>query len=373
MAEEWLLCIGAGPHQTAVLRRAREMGLRTLAVDLNPNAPGRELADAFICHSAWDAGGIYEKLSADLRAGIRGVVTQAARGCTVTAPLLAQRLGLPHLNPETAALFLDKERALRRYNASIRSYSSAGEIPAVTSLPCVVKFLSTSGGLGNHLVQTNNDLERLASLKGEVVVEPFVDGRHLGIIGLACADKVKIYGIIERVLRHDMTIDYAVFPALLDAADIEKLLPYARLVLTTSGLDFGPFQVELILADEGHIHFVELEPSILGSYISEWMIPAASENDMIEDAICLAMGQAVDFEVLPSAGIAINKYYYADDPLIQCGGPFPESFRFYGSNGVLPADSRQYVANELVYVESFEPVEDMMPVFPESSELPGRS
>ena len=40
-----VLVVGAGRYQRAVIRRARELGLRVVAVDRNPDAPGLRLAD----------------------------------------------------------------------------------------------------------------------------------------------------------------------------------------------------------------------------------------------------------------------------------------------------------------------------------------
>ena len=40
-----VLVVGAGRYQRAVIRRARELGLRVVAVDRNPDAPGLRMAD----------------------------------------------------------------------------------------------------------------------------------------------------------------------------------------------------------------------------------------------------------------------------------------------------------------------------------------
>ena len=190
---------------------------------------------------------------------------------------------------------LEKERALRTFNHSNSVlYSDACEIPDIVELPCVVKQLTTSGGLGNHIAHTKTELQHVKANGGQVIVEPFIHGRHLGIIGIKDDHRIYFYGIVERFLKPDMTMDRIVFPALLHVETVDELTDFTRYVLNTSGFDFGPFQLEVIFQSDGHIHFVELEPSILGSYISEWMIPAAGCRNMIADAINLATNNPIE-------------------------------------------------------------------------------
>jgi len=356
----WLLCIGAGQHQTAVLRQAREMGFSTLAVDLNPMAPGRQAADAFLCHSAWDADGIIKKLPKEIISDIRGVVTQAARGCTLTAARLGEWLELPHLNPETAALFLDKERALRTFNGSnALVFEDANLIPHDLELPFVVKGLTSSGGLGNHFVRTHKELQQLKLITGRVVVEPFFEGRHLGVVGIQHGALLHVYGIVERYLKPNLAVSHAAFPASLDLASVEQLTDYSRHVLNKTNFNFGPFQLELILQPGGSIHFIELEPSILGSYISEWMIPVTGCGNMIADSINLATGNPVKVTNQLPQRVAYNKFYYSGDPFIQHGGPWPDELRLYGDT-LHPSNPRQYVANALVSADSIHAAESQI-------------
>ena len=352
--------MGAGQHQTAVLRQGREMGFSTLAVDLNPMAPGRLVADAFLCHSAWDADGIINNLPKEIIPDIRGVVTQAARGCTLTAARLGEWLELPHLNPKAAALFLDKERALRTFNESnTLVFEDANSIPHDLEVPFVVKGLTSSGGLGNHFVRTHGELQQLTSITGRVVVEPFVDGRHLGVVGMQQGESLHVYGIIERFLKPNLAVDHAVFPASLDLKSVEQLTGYTKNVLNKAGFNFGAFQLELIFQQDGSIHFIELEPSILGSYISEWMIPAAGCGNMIADAINLSTGNPVEMTNQLPHRITYNKFYYSGDPFIQQGGPWPDELRLYGDT-LHPCDPRQYVANALVSADSIHAAESQI-------------
>ncbi|MBX2818775.1 MAG: hypothetical protein KTR29_03810 [Rhodothermaceae bacterium] len=353
----WLLSIGAGQHQQSVLIEARALGYQTLAVDINPDAFARSLADAFICHSAWDAKGILARLPESIRPHIKGVVTQAARGCTVTTAQLGKWLGVPHLNPSVADFFLDKQRALKRFNTTrTYTFASIDKIPESMGVPFVIKQLSTSGGLGNYLVHSRQDLEHFRHLKGEFVVEPFIVGRHFGLVGISDGVHVKFYGAVERRLRTNMTLDHAFFPADLDDAQA-KVIRFANRVLQESGFNLGPFQLEFILQSDSQCHFIELEPSVLGSYISEWMIPTAGAGNMIEDSIRVATGEPIDFNSSTPQGIAFSKYYYPEDPYISQQQGRHKAFKQYGDGDLIDIDSRQYVGNALIYADTLQQAE----------------
>ena len=91
MRGKTVLFIGAGRHQRRAIERVQELGVRVVAVDGNPDAPGLQLADAGEAVDFTDV----EAVAAVGRAhSVDGVMTVAAgrtdngkstRGCTTTA------------------------------------------------------------------------------------------------------------------------------------------------------------------------------------------------------------------------------------------------------------------------------------------------
>ena len=55
-----VLFVGAGRHQRRAILRARELGLRVVAVDRNPEAPGLEHADEAEVVDFVDVEGVIE-------------------------------------------------------------------------------------------------------------------------------------------------------------------------------------------------------------------------------------------------------------------------------------------------------------------------
>ena len=235
----------------------------------------------------------------------------------------------------------------------MHSYSKMlNSIPHDLELPFVVKGLASSGGLGNHFVRTHEELQQLNSINGPIVVEPFVDGRHLGIVGIVYNELLHVYGIVERYLKPNLASGPCRVSCFFESSRNGAIDSNIRSM--SSGkqiLTLAPFRLELIFQHNASIHFIELEPSILGSYISEWMIPAAGCGNMIADSINLATGNPAELTPQLPERVTYNKFYYSCDPFIRQGGPWPDELRLYGDT-LHPSNPRQYVANALVSADS---------------------
>src|SRR5438067_3020897 len=86
-AVKTVLMVGAGRHQRRAIERARELGLRVVAVDRNPDAPGLAAADEGDVVDFTDVDAVVE---AGRRHGVDGVLTVSAdRAVPVVAAVAA--------------------------------------------------------------------------------------------------------------------------------------------------------------------------------------------------------------------------------------------------------------------------------------------
>src|SRR5579864_2105228 len=102
-----LLIIAAGPLQVPAIQEAAAMGLRTVAVDANPSAPGMALADASYPVDIFDVPAVEQIARAE---NISGVMTLCTDAPVRTVAAIGSALGLPALSPEAAANATDKRR-----------------------------------------------------------------------------------------------------------------------------------------------------------------------------------------------------------------------------------------------------------------------
>src|SRR3712207_7060862 len=109
-----VLFVGAGRHQRRAILRARELGLRVVAVDRNPDAPGLAEADA---PEIVDFADVARVVAVARRHAVDGVLTVSAdRAVPVVAHVADEldrkstRLNSSHANISYAVFCLKKKK-----------------------------------------------------------------------------------------------------------------------------------------------------------------------------------------------------------------------------------------------------------------------
>ena len=121
-----VLFVGAGRHQRRALVRLRELGVRVVAVDRNPEAPGIAIAEVGQVVDVLDIPAVVE---AGRRHGVDGVMTYAADRAVPVVAAVAEALDLPGIGTETAHLMTNKI-AMRRQLADAGDYDVVVVNPA---------------------------------------------------------------------------------------------------------------------------------------------------------------------------------------------------------------------------------------------------
>ena len=149
-----VLFVGAGRHQQRAIRQARELGLRVVGVDRNPDALGLREADV---GEVVDFTDVHAVAEAGRRHAVDGVLTVSADRAVPVVAAVAERLGLPGIGTETAHLMTHKV-AMRtrladagvpqpRY-AAVRSVHEAHAALDTVGLPAVLKPADSGGQRG---------------------------------------------------------------------------------------------------------------------------------------------------------------------------------------------------------------------------------
>src|SRR5215468_5391063 len=160
-----VLFVGAGRHQRRAIRRARELGLRVVGVDRNPDALGLGEADIGEVVDFTDVEAVTE---VGRRHGVDGVLTVSADRAVPVVAAVAEARGLPGIGTETAHLMTHKI-AMRtrladagvpqpRY-AAVRSVHDAHAALDTVGLPAVVKPADSGGQRGVFRIETRDDLD----------------------------------------------------------------------------------------------------------------------------------------------------------------------------------------------------------------------
>ena len=183
-----VLFVGAGRHQRRAIAQARERGLRVVAVDRNPDAPGLALADAPEVVDFVDVDAVEEVAR---RHEVNGALTVSADRAVPVVAAVTERLGLPTIGTDVAHRMTHKI-AMRRTLAeegipqpafaAVRSLAEGRAALETVGLPAVLKPVDSGGQRGLFRIETPGDLEShlhsaLAESPGrEAILEGFVEG-----------------------------------------------------------------------------------------------------------------------------------------------------------------------------------------------------
>src|SRR4051794_37686340 len=192
-----VLFVGAGRHQRRAILRAKELGLRVLAVDRNGDAPGlREADEGFVV----DFSDVDAVLAAVADAEFDGVLTVSADRAVPVVAAIAEARGLPGIGTATAHLMTHKVAMRRRLAeegvpqprfAALRTMSERHRAIEEVGFPAVLKPADSGGQRGIFLVESLDDVEAhlheavAASPTHEAILEEYVEGTEMNGIVIA--------------------------------------------------------------------------------------------------------------------------------------------------------------------------------------------
>lgn len=327
-----LLVLGAGTDQLFMIKTAQEMGLLTLAVDMNPDAPGLKVADDGAVVSTRDIPALKDFLDAYTRdKPIHGVSTMGSDIPHIIVAI-AEHLGTPHISMETAQIatnkFLMKE-AFVRGGVRVPWYqlvSSAEEVHAAFADKgkLVIKPLSEAGSRGVSLIDKKSDIEELFgraiafAKDGKVLIEQFLEGPQISTESLMVHGTLHTPGYVDR--NYDVLEQFlpqimenggfhpCIHPDEFEAVN-DMLLKSAKAI----GLEHGVMKGDVVLTKDGPA-IIEVAARLSGGDFCEGLVPLGTGVNYVRNVIRLALGDEVDLsELVPSRHDAVaNRYFFAN-------------------------------------------------------------
>jgi biotin carboxylase len=306
-----VLIVGAGRYQRAVIRRARELGHRVVAVDRSPDAPGFREADVARVVDFSDADAVLAAVQ-DLE--LDGVTTvQADRAVPVIARI-AEALGLPGIGRDTALAMTNKEVMRRRLAeagvpqprfATLLAPAEARRAAAEVGFPAVLKPADASGQFGVFRVGSVEEVvarlpDTLAvSPSGEAILEEFAEGTELN--GIVVVRGGELLSVILCDRLHPPGPSFGVswihlFPPSLEGDRLREAESVAAEATRALGLETGIAFPQLIATPDGRIVLVECAARI-GGLMAELVLHALGV-DLLEVQLRMALGEEVPGELL---------------------------------------------------------------------------
>ncbi|MBP3872570.1 MAG: ATP-grasp domain-containing protein [Lachnospiraceae bacterium] len=198
-----LMIMGAGIYQVPLIKKAREMGIHTIAVSIPGNYPGFAYADEVLHINTVDSEAV---LQAARERRIDGICTAGTDVAVMTIGRVNDELKLSGISYESARLACDKVLMKQCYEdngvrtAKYRKVYFNEDVIARTEglqYPLIVKIVDSSGSRGITRVDREQDLQgairnaQSYTRKDYYIVEEFIVGREFGAQAFVMDGKVQ--------------------------------------------------------------------------------------------------------------------------------------------------------------------------------------
>ena len=307
-----VLFVGAGRHQRRAILRARELGLRVLAVDRNPDAFGlREADEGFVV----DFSDVDAVLRAVDGAEFDGVLTVSADRAVPVVAAIAEQRRLPGIGTEVAHLMTHKVAMRRRLAeegvpqprfAAIRTLGERYRAAEEVGFPAVLKPADSGGQRGIFRVESVADIEihlheaLAASPTQEAILEEFVEGTEMNGIVIARAGDAWALTLSDRLRPPGIGFGVGwihVYPATVYGDQLDESEHVAAWAVRALGLRTGIAFPQLIAAPDGRVIVVEVAARIPGGQMAD-LVRHAVGVDLIEVQLRMALGEELSDELV---------------------------------------------------------------------------
>lgn len=328
--------LGASSDQLFMIRTAQEMGFAVLAIDMNPDSPGRQVAEHFAAISTHDVAAITAYFD-ECRAGGMALAGVSTMGSDIPhiVTALAEHLGTPAISRESAELATDKLRMKERFAAcgvpipwfrEIGTFQELQEIIRSRGISLVIKPNDRSGSRGVFLLDEACDIEdlfnrtRAFSYSDKVLVEEFLPGPQISTETIMVDGRAHTPGFADRNydlldrFRPQIMENGGWVPSLAtpeEKASIESLVEQASLAL---GVTDGVTKGDVVLTADGP-KMIEMAARLSGGDFCAGLVPLGTGVNYVKTVIQLAVGQVPDLtELTPRKQIAVANRYFFPQP-----------------------------------------------------------
>ena len=338
-----LLVANRGEIAVRVIRTARELGMRTIAVysELDRDALHVQMAD-----EAWNIGGAPASESYLNARRILEVAREAGAeaihpgyGFLAENPSFARRVaesGITWVGPPASSIELMGDKILSRRTAeragvapvpgtyeAVNSFEEAAPIAARIGYPIAVKAAHGGGGkglrvaanrkelagaidgarreadayFGNPVVYLEAYLARPRHIEAQIIVDQHGNARFLG--ERDCS--------VQR--RHQKLIEEA--PSVVLSPEGRRSLGEAALAIAEVCGYVNAGTVEFLLDPDGSFYFLEMNTRLQVEHTVTEMVTGI---DLVAEQLAVASGEPLSFDQLPIHGHAIELRINAEDP-----------------------------------------------------------
>lgn len=319
--DKTLLVLGAGTDQIPGFIKAKEMGIKTIALDGNPDAPAKNYANEFHIASIKHFDQIETFINNTLTTKIDGVIAFG-----VDIPLIiaktADLLNVNHTISQTAAAlsenkFLSK-CMMSKLGIAIPAYAKVNSVVDIEKFiniygfPIILKPTDNSAARGISYVDSMKNIEAAFqyaldfSQSNNVIVEQYLDGPQISSESFVIEGQIHNIGFADRNYA-DMK---RFFPNIIEnGGDLpsihmtsihkENLSKYFKAICDELNIKNGVIKGDLVIHN-GKLYIIEFALRLSGGNFSTIEIPESTGIDFLAVAIKLHLGLPIQISDLQS-------------------------------------------------------------------------
>ncbi len=309
-----IMIIGAGPLQLPGIKKAKEMGLHVVAVDMDPNAVGFSYADEPLVINTIDVPAVVE---AAKRIKVDGVLTLCTDLPVRTVAAVGEALNIPAISVENAFKATDKISMRETLKAAgvpvpyfFKAKNEAEFMKAVQEVrelgyKCIIKPADNSGSRGVDLLSKYDE----ASLKeayeycksfshsGDVVVEEFMEGPEVCVETLSVDGEVYPIQITDKLttgapyfveMGHSQPSQHPI--------EVQEDIRRVAIACNKALGNFNGASCTEIKATKDGAKVVEMGARLAGDFMTTDLVPLSCGVSMVESIIKIALGEKPDYE-----------------------------------------------------------------------------
>lgn len=303
-----IMILGASILQLPAIEQAKQMGLKVVAVDMDPDAVGFSVPG--IKKEVISTIDIPAVMEAAKRHKIDGIMTLASDMPMRTVAAVAKEMGLVGITEDTALKATNKaamRQALKEHNVPIPAFfkvSSEQEYRDAVSCfsgAFMVKPADNSGSRGIVKVEDPNDeaaataaytYSLQSSRNGDVVVEEHMQGPEVSVETLSVDGVCHVIQITDKLTTgapHFVEMGHTQ-PTALDEMTVQRIKQVTIAANHAVGITNGPSHTEIIVTEDGP-KIVELGARLGGDCITTHLVPLSTGVNMVENCIRIALGE----------------------------------------------------------------------------------
>ena len=320
-----LMILGAGSWQIPMMNKAHELGLETVAIDMNPNSPGKNHCDHFYPVSTSDEEGALEVAR---QHKIDGVATIGISDAIFTVAYIMEELKLPTIcvpyNVAVSAVRKDLWREIFEKKGIPTALGFCDDDPVALHMhlqqmdfPVLIKPSDSSGAKGITVVENPEQFDpafRFAQKYADnqrIIVEEYLQGTVIGIESYTVDGVTYPIAIADKVLS-DPPYCYALgvtLPTMLSKEIQSRIIDVNRKAIEVLGINTGPTHIDMVVVN-GEPKVIDVGPRLAGGPLIFELIPRATGVDMIDATIRQALGEDISIAIKPQ-GIYCASFHFS--------------------------------------------------------------